>query len=88
MDIRIKAVKDHYGFITAFVEHGQRMTDVDGVEFMPDVFYFNGGNRITCEGFKVKKDGTLYARGCCMIVHTPENVKKALHDFRDGVDKA
>lgn len=79
MDVQIEKVENHYGFITAWVAP-YRTTDHYGNEVEVTEWYVNGC-LYTAEGFKVKKDGTLYARKSSLSVKVPANVQQALDSF-------
>lgn len=80
MDVRIIEVTRHYGLITAWVEPYRTVDYLTGKEIEVHMFYLNGC-LTTCEGYRVKKDGNLYAGMSCVSVRTPKNVKDALDSF-------
>lgn len=80
MDVQVIEVRKAYGFIIADVEPYRTTDYITGKEVEVREFYINGC-LYTCEGFRVKKDGTLYAGKSCVSVRIPANVKQALDSF-------
>ena len=66
----------HYGFPTVWVTEYQT-TDRQGNPVIVDTFYQNGF-LITAEGYRVRKDGSPYARHQAVDVLIPAEVASAL----------
>lgn len=72
----------HYGFKIVFVENYAAVDATTGVPCIVTEWYENGC-LISAEGFKVRKDGTPYARKCSLRVTAPDNVRAALASITD-----
>lgn len=71
---------NHYGLPTVFVEDYAAVNVNTGSSCFVTEWYYNGG-MVTAEGFKVRKDGTRYARKCSLSVTPPANVRAALDNI-------
>ena len=73
---QIESAAIHYGFPTVRVTE-YATTDRQGNPVIVDTFYRNGFH-ITAEGYRVRKDGTPYARHQVVNVSVPSEVVSAL----------
>ena len=75
----IESAAIHYGFATVWVTE-YATTDRQGNPVIVDSFYRNGC-LITAEGYRVRKDGTPYARRQVVDVVAPIEVVTALESL-------
>lgn len=81
-DAIIKEAKLHYGLKIVWTEDYPAVDAATGTPCFVTEWYVNG-SLITAEGFKVRKNGTRYARKQALRVPTPDNVRAALSAIPD-----